>query len=214
MVTGDNPLTAATVAAEAGVDEFVASATPDSKLALIRREQAEGNATAMCGDGVNDAPALRQADVGLAMGLGSAAARDAGNMIDLDNDPLKLMEVVRIGRWITHRRRTLGTFALASDAGKYIVLVPALLAAAYPALAPIQIVAPASPPVAVLSTIIFNALFVIVSLPLALYRAAGTPRGKPEGPIAKIVILAVAGLLAPFLGIPLIESAVKVLGLG
>ena len=217
MITGDNPLTAATIAAESGVDDYVARTTPASKLDLVRSEQAKGNITAMCGDGINDAPALRQADVGLAMGLGTAAAREAGNMIDLDSDPLKLMDLVRIGRWITHRRRTLGTLALASDAGKYVSVIPALLAVAYPALAPIQVMALASPQSVILSAIIFNALAIVLSLPLTLYRAAGTSLGTAEGrwsKIAKIVILAVTGFLAPVLAIPLIERTLTGLHLG
>jgi K+-transporting ATPase ATPase B chain len=212
MITGDNPLTAATVAAESGVDDYVARATPASKLEVIRGEQTKGNVTAMCGDGVNDAPALRQADVGLAMGAGAAAAREAGNMIDLDNDPLKLMEVVRIGSWITRRRRALGAFALASDVGKYAVLAPALLAT-HPALAPVQVLESAAPHTAILSTVIFNALAVFVSLSFALYSPTGTPRGGAEGLSGRVVVLAVAGFLAPILGIPLIERALMALHL-
>jgi K+-transporting ATPase ATPase B chain len=213
MITGDNPLTAATVAAESGVDDYVARATPASKLDVIRSEQAKGNTTAMCGDGVNDAPALKQADVGLAMGLNTAAAREAGNMIDLDSDPLKLMELVRIGRWITYRRRTLGILALASDAGKYVAVIPPLLAAAYPALAQIQVLAPTSPRGAVLAAITFNALAVIVSLPLAWHSAAGTPRGRAYTPRSETLILAIGGFLAPVFVIPLIERALEALNL-
>jgi K+-transporting ATPase ATPase B chain len=214
MITGDNPLTAATVAAEVGVDDYVAQASPAAKLEVIRSEQAKGRITAMCGDGFNDAPALRQADVGLAMGIGEAAARQAGNMIDLDNDPLKLMEVVRIGRWITRRRKAFAAITLANDVGKFVVVVPALLAGVYPQLTLIQPLAAASPHSIILSTIIFNGLVVVAALPVAVSRTAATPRARKDWSAPAMVLFGLAGFAAPLLGIPLIQRIITVLGVG
>ena len=168
MVTGDNPLTAASIAAEAGVDDFLAEATPERKLELIRSEQAEGKLVAMCGDGSNDAPALAQADVGVAMNTGTQAAREAGNMVDLESDPTKLIEIVMIGKQLLMSRGALTTFSIANDVAKYFAIIPALFVAAYPQLAVLNVMGLGSSPSAILSAIIFNALIIVALIPLAL----------------------------------------------
>ena len=172
MITGDNPLTAAAIAAEAGVDDFLAQATPEDKLKLIREEQAEGKLVAMCGDGTNDAPALAQADVGVAMNTGTMAAREAGNMVDLDSDPTKLIEIVAIGKQLLMTRGALTTFSIANDVAKYFAIIPAMFVAFYPQLAALNIMHLATPQSAILSAIIFNALIIIALIPLALARRA------------------------------------------
>ena len=177
MITGDNPMTAAAIAAEAGVDDFLAEATPEAKLQLIRDEQAKGKLVAMCGDGTNDAPALAQADVGVAMNTGTVAAREAGNMVDLDSDPTKLIEIVEIGKQLLMTRGSLTTFSIANDVAKYFAIIPAMFAVIYPQLGALNVMGLATPESAILSAIIFNALVIIALIPLALrgvtYRAIG-----------------------------------------
>jgi potassium-transporting ATPase ATP-binding subunit len=213
MITGDNPLTAAAIAAEAGVDDFLAEATPEDKLALIRKEQQGGRLVAMCGDGTNDAPALAQADVGVAMNTGTQAAREAGNMVDLDSDPTKLIEIVGLGKQLLMTRGALTTFSIANDVAKYFAILPAMFVALYPGLGALNIMGLASPGSAILSAIIFNALIIPALVPLALkgvrYRAVGA------GPLLarNLAIYGLGGLAAPFIGIKLIDLAVAGLGL-
>ena len=178
MITGDNPLTAAAIAAEAGVDDFLAQATPEAKLKLIREEQAKGKLVAMCGDGTNDAPALAQADVGVAMNTGTMAAREAGNMVDLDSDPTKLIEIVAIGKQLLMTRGALTTFSIANDVAKYFAIIPAMFAPFYPELAALNVMGLATPQSAILSAIIFNALIIVALIPLAL-------RGVRYRPLAR-----------------------------
>ncbi len=180
MITGDNPLTAAAIAAEAGVDDFLAQATPEAKLKLIREEQAHGKLVAMCGDGTNDAPALAQADVGVAMNTGTMAAREAGNMVDLDSDPAKLIEIVEIGKQLLMTRGALTTFSIANDVAKYFAIIPAMFVAFYPQLQALNIMHLQTPQSAILSAIIFNALIIIALIPLALARRA-LPAGRRVG---------------------------------
>ena len=179
MITGDNPMTAAAIAAEAGVDDFLAQATPEDKLRLIRDEQAKGKLVAMCGDGTNDAPALAQSDVGVAMNTGTQAAREAGNMVDLDSNPTKLIEIVEIGKQLLMTRGALTTFSVANDVAKYFAIIPAMFVAFYPQLGALNIMHLATPQSAILSAIIFNAVIIIALIPLALrgvtYRAIGAP---------------------------------------
>ena len=213
MITGDNPLTAAAIAAEAGVDDFLAEAKPEDKLALIRTEQAAGRMVAMCGDGTNDAPALAQADVGVAMQTGTPAAREAGNMIDLDSDPTKLIEVVSIGKQLLMTRGSLTTFSIANDIAKYFAIIPALFLAIYPGLQVLNVMHLASPNSAILSAIIFNALVIPALIPLAL---KGVKWGAaPAGQLLarNLAIYGVGGLAAPFVGIKLIDVIVSSVGL-
>ena len=175
MVTGDNPLTAAAIAAEAGVDDFLAEATPEKKLDLIRSQQAGGRLVAMCGDGTNDAPALAQADIGVAMNTGTPAAKEAGNLIDLDSDPTKLIEIVLIGKQLLISRGALTTFSIANDVAKYFAILPAIFVTAYPSLGALNIMHLASPASAILSAVIFNALVIIALVPLALRGVALRP---------------------------------------
>ena len=213
MITGDNPLTAAAIAAEAGVDDFLAEAKPEDKLALIRKEQAAGRMVAMCGDGTNDAPALAQADVGVAMQTGTPAAREAGNMVDLDSDPTKLIEIVSIGKQLLMTRGSLTTFSIANDVAKYFAIIPALFLVIYPSLQALNIMQLASPNSAILSAIIFNALVIPALIPLALrgvkWRAA--PAGKLLA--RNLAIYGVGGLAAPFVGIKLIDLIISGAGL-
>ncbi len=213
MITGDNPLTAAAIAAEAGVDDFLAEARPEDKLALIRKEQAAGRMVAMCGDGTNDAPALAQADVGVAMQTGTPAAREAGNMVDLDSDPTKLIEVVSIGKQLLMTRGSLTTFSVANDVAKYFAIIPAMFLAIYPSLQALNVMQLSSPNSAILSAIIFNALVIPALIPLALkgvkWRAA--PAGKLLA--RNLAIYGVGGLIAPFIGIKLIDLIVSGIGL-
>ncbi|BCW87644.1 Potassium-transporting ATPase ATP-binding subunit [Alphaproteobacteria bacterium SO-S41] len=213
MITGDNALTAAAIAAEAGVDDFLAQATPEMKLALIKDEQAKGKLVAMCGDGTNDAPALAQADVGVAMNSGTAAAREAGNMVDLDSDPTKLIEIVAIGKQLLMTRGALTTFSIANDVAKYFAIIPAMFVAFYPQLGALNIMGLASPESAILSAIIFNALVILALVPLALkgvaYRAVGA-----AGLLRRnLLVYGLGGILVPFAGIKLIDMAVSALGL-
>ena len=209
MITGDNPLTAAAIAAEAGVDDFLAQATPEDKLALIRREQAEGRLVAMCGDGTNDAPALAQADVGVAMNTGTQAAREAGNMVDLDNDPTKLIEVVGLGKQLLMTRGALTTFSVANDVAKYFAIIPAIFVVLYPQLGVLNVMGLATPESAVLSAIIFNALIIPCLVPLALkgVRYRPMPAGQLLG--RNLSVFGLGGLVAPFVGIKLIDLAVS-----
>ncbi|MBL8837813.1 MAG: potassium-transporting ATPase subunit KdpB [Alphaproteobacteria bacterium] len=213
MITGDNPLTAAAIAAEAGVDDFLAQATPEAKLMLIRDEQSKGRLVAMCGDGTNDAPALAQADVGVAMQTGTMAAREAGNMVDLDSDPTKLIEIVAIGKQMLITRGALTTFSIANDVAKYFAIIPAMFAAFYPQLQTLNVMGLATPQSAILSAIIFNALIIIALIPLALrgvsYHAAGA------GSLLRrnLLIYGLGGLVVPFVGIKLIDVCVTAIGL-
>jgi K+-transporting ATPase ATPase B chain len=213
MITGDNPMTAAAIAAEAGVDDFLAQATPEDKLKLIRDEQAKGKLVAMCGDGTNDAPALAQADVGVAMNTGTQAAREAGNMVDLDSNPTKLIEVVEIGKQLLMTRGALTTFSIANDVAKYFAIIPAMFLAFYPQLAVLNIMQLASPQSAILSAIIFNALIIIALIPLALkgvkYRAVGAGALLQRN----LMIYGVGGIIIPFIGIKAIDLAVAALHL-
>ncbi|WP_316201195.1 MULTISPECIES: potassium-transporting ATPase subunit KdpB [unclassified Bradyrhizobium] len=213
MITGDNPMTAAAIAAEAGVDDFLAQATPEDKLKLIRDEQAKGKLVAMCGDGTNDAPALAQADVGVAMNTGTQAAREAGNMVDLDSNPTKLIEVVEIGKQLLMTRGALTTFSIANDVAKYFAIIPAMFLAFYPQLNVLNVMSLASPQSAILSAIIFNALVIIALIPLALkgvaYRAIGA--GALLG--RNLMIYGLGGIIIPFIGIKAIDLIVTALHL-
>ncbi len=213
MITGDNPMTAAAIAAEAGVDDFLAQATPENKLSLIREEQAKGKLVAMCGDGTNDAPALAQADVGVAMNTGTVAAREAGNMVDLDSDPTKLIEIVEIGKQLLMTRGALTTFSIANDVAKYFAIIPAMFLAFYPQLGALNVMRLASPQSAILSAIIFNALIIVALIPLALrgveYRAVGAALLLRRN----LLIYGLGGLAAPFVGIKAIDLVVSALHL-
>ena len=213
MITGDNPMTAAAIAAEAGVDDFLAQATPEDKLRLIRDEQAKGKLVAMCGDGTNDAPALAQADVGVAMNTGTVAAREAGNMVDLDSNPTKLIEIVEIGKQLLMTRGALTTFSIANDVAKYFAIIPAMFVAFYPQLQSLNVMNLASPQSAILSAIIFNALIIIALIPLALKGVAYRPIGA--GPLLRrnLLIYGLGGVLIPFIGIKAIDLAVNALNL-
>jgi len=200
MITGDNPLTAAAIAAEAGVDDFLAQATPKDKLEYIRREQAEGRLVAMTGDGTNDAPALAQADVGLAMNTGTMAAKEAGNMVDLDSNPTKLIEVVAIGKQLLITRGALTTFSIANDVAKYFAIIPAMFLVTYPALGHLNIMN-LPPQSAVLAAVIFNALIIIALVPLALRGVKYRPQGAAGLLRRNLLIYGVGGLIAPFPGI-------------
>ncbi|MCA0978826.1 potassium-transporting ATPase subunit KdpB [Qipengyuania flava] len=213
MITGDNPLTAAAIAAEAGVDDFLAEATPEDKLAYIRKEQAEGKLVAMCGDGTNDAPALAQSDVGVAMNTGTQAAREAGNMVDLDSDPTKLIEVVGIGKQLLMTRGSLTTFSIANDVAKYFAILPAIFVVLYPALGTLNVMGLASPQSAILSAIIFNAIIIPLLVPLALKGVAYRPMPAASQLLRNLGIYGVGGVIAPFVGIKLIDLAVAGLGL-
>jgi K+-transporting ATPase ATPase B chain len=205
MVTGDNPLTAKYIAEKAGVDDFIAEATPEDKLAYIRKEQAEGKLVAMMGDGTNDAPALAQADVGVAMNSGTQAAKEAGNMVDLDNDPTKLIEVVEIGKQLLITRGTLTTFSIANDVAKYFAIVPALFMASIPALQSLNIMKLDSPESAILSAVIFNALIIPILIPLALRGVAYKPVGASALLTRNLFIYGLGGIIVPFIGIKLID---------
>ena len=213
MITGDNPLTAAAIAAEAGVDDFLAEATPEQKLAYIRKEQAEGKLVAMCGDGTNDAPALAQSDVGVAMNTGTQAAREAGNMVDLDSDPTKLIEIVGIGKQLLMTRGALTTFSIANDVAKYFAILPAIFVVLYPSLAVLNVMGLASPNSAILSAIIFNAVIIPLLVPLALKGVAYKPMPAEAMLRRNLLVYGLGGVIAPFAGIKLIDLAVAGLGL-
>ena len=213
MVTGDNPITAAAIASEAGVDDFIAEATPQDKLAYIKAEQGKGRLVAMCGDGTNDAPALAQADVGVAMQSGTQAAREAGNMVDLDSDPTKLIEVTEIGKQLLMTRGSLTTFSIANDAAKYFAIIPALFLATYPELGALNIMRLATPESAILSAVIFNALIIIALIPLALKGVPYRPVGAAALLRRNLLVYGLGGLVVPFIGIKLIDIAVTALRL-
>jgi K+-transporting ATPase ATPase B chain len=208
MITGDNPLTAAAIAQEAGVDDFLAQAKPEDKLALIRKEQQGGNLVAMTGDGTNDAPALAQADVGVAMNTGTQAAREAGNMVDLDSNPTKLIEVVEIGKQLLMTRGALTTFSIANDVAKYFAILPAMFAATYPVLNALNVMHLANPRSAILSAVIFNALIIVALIPLALRGVKYRPLGAGRILARNLVIYGIGGILVPFAGIKLIDLVV------
>ncbi|MGP1674905.1 MAG: HAD-IC family P-type ATPase, partial [Candidatus Limnocylindrales bacterium] len=213
MITGDNPLTAATIAREAGVDDFVAEAKPEDKIAIIRREQADGHLVAMTGDGTNDAPALAQADVGLAMNSGTSASKEAANMVDLDSDPTKLLEVIAIGKQLLITRGSITTFSIANDVAKYFAIVPALFLGVYPELGVINVMGLGSPQSAILSAVIFNALVIVALIPLAL-RGVGFRAASASVLLRRnLLIYGVGGLVAPFIGIKAIDSVVRTLNL-
>jgi K+-transporting ATPase ATPase B chain len=212
MITGDNPLTAAAIAAESGVDDFLAHATPEKKLELIRDYQARGHLVAMCGDGTNDAPALAQADVAVAMNSGTQAAKEAGNLVDLDSNPTKLIEIVEIGKQMLMTRGSLTTFSIANDVAKYFAIIPAAFALTYPELKSLDIMHLASPSSAILSAVIFNALIIVFLIPLALrgvkYRAVGA------GALLRrnVLLYGIGGLIVPFVGIKIIDLGLSALG--
>ncbi|WP_303842692.1 potassium-transporting ATPase subunit KdpB [Aeromonas sobria] len=212
MITGDNPKTAAAIAAEAGVDDFIAEATPEKKLAYIRQEQADGRLVAMCGDGANDAPALAQADVGLAMNEGTQAAKEAGNLVDLDSNPTKLLDVVLVGKQLLVTRGALTTFSIANDVAKYFAILPALFIAAYPQLGALNLMQLGSPQSAILSAIIFNALIIVALVPLAL-RGVNLKGSAASLLRRNLLIYGVGGLLVPFIGIKVIDLVITGLGL-
>lgn len=205
MITGDNRLTAAAIAAESGVDDFLAEATPEAKLSLIRRHQGEGRLVAMTGDGTNDAPALAQADVAVAMNTGTQAAKEAGNMVDLDSNPTKLIEIVEIGKQMLITRGSLTTFSIANDIAKYFAIIPAAFASTYPQLNALNVMGLASPSSAILSAVIFNALIIVVLIPLALRGVAYRALGAAALLKRNLLIYGLGGIIVPFIGIKLID---------
>jgi len=213
MITGDNQLTAAAIAAEAGVDDFLAEATPEAKLKMIRSYQQQGMLVAMTGDGTNDAPALAQADVGVAMNSGTQAAKEAGNMVDLDSNPTKLIEVVEIGKQLLMTRGSLTTFSIANDIAKYFAIIPALFAATYAPLEVLNIMQLHSPQSAILSAVIFNALIIIALIPLAMKGVAYKPLGASKILQRNLLIYGVGGIIVPFIGIKIIDVLLVALGL-
>jgi K+-transporting ATPase ATPase B chain len=213
MITGDNPRTAEAIAKEAGVDGFVAEARPEDKLDIIRREQAAGHLVAMTGDGTNDAPALAQADVGVAMNTGTQAAKEAGNMVDLDSNPTKLIEIVEIGKQLLITRGALTTFSVANDVAKYFAIIPAMLITVFPVVAPLNVMRLTSPESAILSAVIFNALIIVALVPLALRGVRFRPVGAAQLLRRNLLVYGLGGLVAPFPGIKLIDMVVTMLGL-
>ncbi len=209
MVTGDNPLTAKYIAEKAGVDDFIAEAKPEDKMNYIKKEQLDGRLVAMMGDGTNDAPALAQADVGVAMNSGTQAAKEAGNMVDLDNDPTKLIEVVEIGKQLLMTRGTLTTFSIANDVAKYFAIIPALFIAAIPALQGLNIMQLSSPQSAILSAVIFNAIIIPLLIPLALKGVAYKPIGASALLRRNLLVFGLGGVLVPFIGIKVIDLLVS-----
>jgi K+-transporting ATPase ATPase B chain len=215
MITGDNPLTAKAIADEAGVDDFLAEATPEDKMALIKREQAGGKLVAMTGDGTNDAPALAQADVGVAMNTGTSAAKEAGNMVDLDSNPTKLIEIVEIGKQLLITRGALTTFSIANDVAKYFAIIPAMFAVAYPSLDKLNVMRLDSPESAILSAVVFNALIIIALVPLALRGVRYRPMSADRMLRRNLGIYGLGGLIAPFVGIKLIDLLISLIpGIG
>jgi K+-transporting ATPase ATPase B chain len=213
MITGDNPRTAAAIAKEAGVDDFLAEATPEAKMRLIKEEQQKGKLVAMTGDGTNDAPALAQADVGVAMNSGTQAAKEAGNMVDLDSNPTKLLEIVEVGKQLLMTRGTLTTFSIANDVAKYFAILPALFMGVFPEIAPLNIMHLASPLSAILSAVIFNAIIIILLIPLALRGVKYRPLGAAAILRRSLLVYGVGGLVAPFVGIKLIDLGLEALNL-
>jgi K+-transporting ATPase ATPase B chain len=213
MITGDNPRTAAAIAREAGVDDFLAEATPEAKMRLIKEEQAKGKLVAMTGDGTNDAPALAQADVGVAMNTGTQAAREAGNMVDLDSNPTKLIEIVEVGKQLLITRGALTTFSIANDVAKYFAILPAMFVTVYPELGALNIMGLATPQSAILSAVIFNALIIVALIPLALRGVAFKPAPASELLQRNLLIYGAGGIIAPFIGIKAIDLVVSALNL-
>jgi K+-transporting ATPase ATPase B chain len=213
MITGDNPLTAASIAKEAGVDDFLAEATPEDKMALIKREQGEGKLVAMTGDGTNDAPALAQADVGVAMNTGTTAAKEAGNMVDLDSNPTKLIEIVEIGKQLLMTRGALTTFSIANDVAKYFAIVPAMFILTFPQLEVLNVMRLATPQSAILSAVIFNALVIIGLIPLALRGIAYKPLGAAAILRRNLLVYGLGGVIVPFVGIKAIDVVLVAVGL-
>jgi len=212
MITGDNPRTAKAIAAEAGVDDFLAEATPELKMKMIKDEQAKGKLVAMTGDGTNDAPALAQADVGVAMNTGTQAAKEAGNMVDLDSDPTKLLEVVEVGKQLLMTRGSLTTFSIANDVAKYFAILPAMFMGVYPQIAPLNVMNLASPLSAILSAVIFNAIIIIFLIPLALRGVKYRPLGAAAILRRSLLIYGLGGVIAPFAGIKLIDLLLQAMG--
>jgi K+-transporting ATPase ATPase B chain len=212
MITGDNPLTAAAIAAESGVDEFLAEATPENKLALIRKEKEGGLLVAMTGDGTNDAPALAQADVGVAMNAGTQAAKEAGNMVDLDSNPTKLLDVVAIGKQMLITRGALTTFSIANDLAKYFAIIPALFVLAYPQLNGVNVLSLRNPQSAILSAVIFNAIIIVLLVPLALRGVRYVPSSASALLRRNVLLYGVGGVIAPFVGIKLIDIILGLVG--
>ena len=213
MITGDNPLTAAAIAREAGVDDFLAEAAPKDKMDLIRGEQKQGKLVAMTGDGTNDAPALAQADVGVAMNTGTQAAKEAGNMVDLDSNPTKLIEIVEIGKQLLMTRGALTTFSIANDVAKYFAIIPAMFAGTFPVLNALNIMQLKTPQSAVLSAVIFNALIIVALIPLALRGVKYRPMGAAALLRRNLWIYGVGGILVPFVGIKLIDLLITRVGM-
>jgi K+-transporting ATPase ATPase B chain len=213
MITGDNPLTAAAIAAEAGVDDFLAEATPEAKLLLIRQYQQGGRLVAMTGDGTNDAPALAQADVAVAMNTGTQAAKEAGNMVDLDPNPTKLIEIVNIGKQLLMTRGALTTFSIANDVAKYFAILPAAFASTYPALKALDLMQLSSPASAILAAVVFNALIIIALVPLALRGVAYRPVGAAQLLRNNLLVYGLGGLIVPFVGIKFIDVLFSMTGL-
>jgi K+-transporting ATPase ATPase B chain len=213
MVTGDNRRTAASIAKEAGVDDFLAEATPERKLALIKEEQEKGKLVAMTGDGTNDAPALAQADVGVAMNTGTQAAKEAGNMVDLDSDPTKLLEVVEVGKQLLMTRGCLTTFSIANDVAKYFAILPAMFIVVYPEMAPLDVMHLASPLSAVLSAVMFNAIVIVLLIPMALHGVKYRPLGAAAIFRRSMLVWGAGGIVAPFLGIKAIDLGLEAIGL-
>jgi K+-transporting ATPase ATPase B chain len=213
MITGDNPLTAAAIAAEAGVDDFLAQATPKDKLDLIRREQGQGKLVAMTGDGTNDAPALAQADVGVAMNTGTQAAKEAGNMVDLDSNPTKLIEIVEIGKQLLMTRGALTTFSISNDVAKYFAIIPAMFAGTFPVMQALNVMRLATPQSAILSAVIFNALIIVALIPLALRGVKYVPQGAAVLLRRNLLVYGLGGVIVPFIGIKLIDLLIVRAGL-
>jgi K+-transporting ATPase ATPase B chain len=213
MITGDNPLTAAAIAHESGVDDFMAEATPEDKLKLIRSEQAGGRMVAMTGDGTNDAPALAQADVGVAMNTGTMAAKEAGNMVDLDSNPTKLIEIVEIGKQLLMTRGALTTFSIANDVAKYFAIIPAMFILAFPQLNTLNVMGLATPQSAILSAVIFNAVIIIALIPLALKGISYKPLGAAAILRRNLLVYGVGGVILPFIGIKAIDVVLVATGL-
>jgi K+-transporting ATPase ATPase B chain len=213
MITGDNPVTAAVIAREAGVDDFLAEATPETKMELIRDEQTSGRLVAMIGDGTNDAPALAQADVGVAMNSGTTAAKEAGNMVDLDSNPTKLIEVVEIGKQLLMTRGALTTFSIANDVAKYFAIIPALFVGAYPELQSLNIMRLHSAESAIMSAVIFNALIIVALVPLALRGVTYRPIGAARLLRRNLLVYGLGGIVVPFIGLKAIDVLLSLLGL-
>jgi K+-transporting ATPase ATPase B chain len=213
MITGDNARTAAAIAKESGVDDFLAQATPEAKMRLIKDEQAKGKLVAMTGDGTNDAPALAQADVGVAMNTGTQAAKEAGNMVDLDSDPTKLLEVVEVGKQLLMTRGALTTFSIANDVAKYFAILPAMFMVAFPELAPLNVMRLSSPYSAILSAVIFNALIIVLLIPLSLRGVRYRPLGAAALLRRSLFIYGVGGVVAPFVGIKLVDLCLSAVGM-